>query len=60
MKRILVPADDLLELIEAHDSWAGALHPDDRQEYLDRFAHLKAKAKKAIEQPEAAFEYIED
>ena len=25
MKRIMVPADDLLRLIEPHDCWAGAM-----------------------------------
>ena len=54
MKRIPVPADDLLDLIEAHDSWVGSLHPDEHDEYLERFASLKAKAGKAVKKPEAA------
>lgn len=52
MKRVMVPADDLLELIESHDSWVGCMHPDDHEEYLERFAALKAKAAKYVKQSE--------
>ena len=48
--KVSLPVDEMLELIEAHDSWAGSMHPDDHDEYLSRFAKVKARAERLLEQ----------
>lgn len=47
--RLLVPADDLLDLIGEYNAWAGSFHPDERDEWLGRFADLQKRAEKALE-----------
>jgi len=49
MPKTTIDADDLLELIEAHDSWVGSMRPDEHADYLRRFAKLKARAERLLE-----------
>ena len=50
IRNMPLPVDEILELIEAHDSWVGSMHPDDHDEYLERFAKVKARAEHLLEQ----------
>lgn len=50
MKHIMVPADDLLRLIDSHDYWAGSLPAEDQDEYRAEFAALREKAEKAVKE----------
>lgn len=50
MKRIMVPADDLLRLIDSHDCWAGSLPLDEQEEHRAEFAALREKAEKVVKE----------
>lgn len=52
--KLLVPAEDVIVLIGEYNAWAGALHPDDRDEYLARFADLEKRAEKALKKAETS------
>lgn len=44
MPRLSVKVDDLLEMIEQHDAWAGALPPAEAILHRQRFADIKDRA----------------
>jgi len=50
VKKILVPADDLLHLIHERDAWAGAMHTDDVEPWRNAFKDLRKKAEVAYKQ----------
>ena len=50
MKRIPVRADDLLRLIDSHDSWAGSLPLEEQDEHRAEFAALREKAEEAVKE----------
>lgn len=41
---VQVPASELIELVAKHDEWVGSMHPDEHDEYLARYAHLRKRA----------------
>lgn len=46
--KILVDAEVIIELVEAHDAWSGSLHPSEVDEYLSKFKPLLDRAVKAL------------
>ncbi len=50
--RISVPAEDLLDLIEEYDAWAGSMPPEDRDKHYARFAALKSRCIRALNKPQ--------
>lgn len=48
MKLIQVRADDLLDLIEQHDYWAGSLDPAYAIEWRHKYADLRELAEHAV------------
>ena len=48
MKLIQVRADELLDLIEQHDYWAGTLDPASAIEWRQKYADLRELAEHAV------------
>lgn len=49
MKRTSMSIEDANILLDAYDSWAGSLHPEDKEEYLARFDSLRNRLAKLEE-----------
>lgn len=43
MKKIAIDIEELEILLDAYDGWVGSLHPDERDEYLAHFDHLRSR-----------------
>lgn len=48
MAKILVDAESIIDLVEAHDAWAGSMHPSEINEYLSKYKPLVDRAVKAL------------
>lgn len=46
IKRTSMSIEHAEILLQAYDSWAGSLHPDDREEYLAEFDTLRKRIEK--------------
>jgi hypothetical protein len=50
MPRLSVPVDDILDLIEQHDAWGGAMPPAEGELWRQKYKDLKRRAQALYDQ----------